>query len=828
MFLMMSVLGVTALAAGLAAIPLVVHLLHRQKVTPIAWGAMQFLLESPLKVRRRRKIDNWLLMLVRMAILIFLAMLLARPVWRTENLTTSAPLDVAVVIDHSMTMGMRTTNANLGGTPLPHGGASAGTLFDQGVDLAERVSRMLPSSGTMCIILAENTPKVMTPTPIKMGPLARASDGTPAGEWANQLRILHGLKPGMTKGNIAPAIAAAGDVVSRGYNPRKIVLVVSDQQRTNWAPEEDSVWKLAIGSIDAASDRLGAIPVCAVPVTVQRAVATQPAGTQPGAGHNGPAPRTAANVSVRAVTVLPAFLGVHRPAQILATVANNGGIDLVSVPVVLEVDGKPVLTRPVDTLVVGDATTVRFDYYFPDPGSHWVRVRADLVDALEADNAATAAIDVKPKLPVLIVDGQLTGPSRAGASQPQDFPQAAFLAAAMQPVDPTIDPVALIEPKVISAAELTTSSGQAALRAYPIVVLNDVPRLTQALVDLLAEHAQAGNGVWLIFGPRTEPGFINDVLAKSPLLPVNSSGIVKAAELKPPPDAPARPPPSFVTVEVREPSNPAVTLLTHSGQSEHAALGEVTLRAWWQITPLSQEIRTVVATTSGDPLVAELPMGKLGGRAVVWTTSVGDLSWSNLPLVTNFVPLVNETLFHLASSQNAGQPRQVDAGQPLAWSGPAAQPIESVVVDFPDGASRTLQPELRGDHYYVEERDTALPGLYKMSFSAPARAGATAPPAAYFSVAIDREELDPAVLSPSDTDWFKGHGYLKGVITPQELPKALEATHGGLDLWWILGVLVLGFLILEILMTYRLVRQQAGETLAQEGLAMPAAVGGVK
>src|SRR3954463_11239832 len=95
MFLMLSALGVTVLAGTLALIPLVVHLLHRQKVTPIAWGAMQFLLESPLKVRRRRKIDNWLLMLVRMGILVLLALLLARPVWRTEHMTTSAPVDVA-------------------------------------------------------------------------------------------------------------------------------------------------------------------------------------------------------------------------------------------------------------------------------------------------------------------------------------------------------------------------------------------------------------------------------------------------------------------------------------------------------------------------------------------------------------------------------------------------------------------------------------------------------------------------------------------------------------------------------------------------------------
>jgi hypothetical protein len=147
---------------------------------------------------------------------------------------------------------------------------------------------------------------------------------------------------------------------------------------------------------------------------------------------------------------------------------------------------------------------------------------------------------------------------------------------------------------------------------------------------------------------------------------------------------------------------------------------------------------------------------------------------------------------------------------------------------YPDGTTHTLQPELRGDHYYAEERDTGQPGLYEMRFSAPARAGATAPPNAYFSVNIDRDELDPAVLSRADIDWFKGHGYLKGVTTGQEMAKALEATYGGLEWWWMLGILVLGFLILEVFLTFRLVRQQAGETLAEEGLAMPGEAGVAK
>ncbi|HVT82421.1 MAG TPA: CARDB domain-containing protein, partial [Phycisphaerae bacterium] len=701
-------------------------------------------------------------------------------------------------IDHSLTMGMRGGGGGGagGGGGVGGVGGAKGTLFEQGVDVAEAISKMLPASGTMSIILAEHTPKVITPTPLNMGPMNRAANGSPVGTWGTELKNLRQMKPGMTLGNIPAAVAQAREQLSHGYNFKKVIIVVSDEQRTNWEPGDESAWRGAMGNVDATSDRLGSMQLFEYPI--------KPPDDAAGGS----------NVSVRAVVVRPDFLGVHRPAQILATVANSGGIALTSVPVKLEVDGKVITTQMVPSLAAGDSTTVRFDFYFPEAGSHWVRVSADLVDTLEADNAAVTAVNVKPKLPVLVVDGQLTGGS---------FPAAAFLLAAMQPVDPSIDSVALIEPKVISASELATPKGFR-LEDYPIVVLNDVPRLTRELVDKLAEHAQAGNGVWIILGPRTEQTFLNDVLGKSTLAPLTTKGIAKApqpaggglGEIAKP-----------VTIDIKEPGNPAVTLMTHGGQSEHQALADATLRQWWQITP-SNEMHTVLATTTGDPLVAELNTGKLGGAVVVWTSPTSMLSWNNLALVPNFVPLVNETLFHLASGQDAGQPRQVDAGQPLTWTGPNSLQIETAVVIAPDGTQKVLQPELRGDHYFVEERETSLPGLYEMRFSAPAKMGATPPKPVYFGVNVDRQELDPAVLSVADQDWFRGKGYLKDLLKEETLPKAMEAKEGGRDLWWMLGLLLLAFLLLEVFLTRQLVREQSGQTLADEGLSMPQATGGVR
>src|SRR4051794_1687255 len=93
-----------------AAVPVVIHLLHRQRTTPVPWGAMQFLLESPLRFKRRRKVDHWLLLLARMALLGLLGFLLARPLLiegKYSPLSGNAATDIAVVVDHSLSSGRK-------------------------------------------------------------------------------------------------------------------------------------------------------------------------------------------------------------------------------------------------------------------------------------------------------------------------------------------------------------------------------------------------------------------------------------------------------------------------------------------------------------------------------------------------------------------------------------------------------------------------------------------------------------------------------------------------------------------------------------------------
>jgi hypothetical protein len=593
------------------------------------------------------------------------------------------------------------------------------------------------------------------------------------------LQQLREIKPGLTSANIPAAVQAANEMAGRGRNMRKLVVVISDDQKSNWAVGNDGAWRLTVAGLREKES-----PVLSLPVV----------GTS-----------SAANVSVGNVTVQPAFLGVNRPAQVTATVSNTGAGELGTVTLQLIVDGRNVGAQQIGRLGPGQSNTVRFDHFFTEPGSHWLRVKAEVVDGLEADNVATAAVNVSPRLPVLIIDGQRTSGGPLG-----NFPAAAFLTAAMQPMD-SGDASTLVAPKVVSVASMNTVR----IEDYPIVVLNDVPRLPAEMVSRLADYVQRGNGLWIILGSRTEESFLNGTLGKSPLFPAQAGKVVATKA-----DGTGSGP---VEIDIKEPENAALALVTAAQKN---ALAGATVRAWWPVKA-GGAMRTILATTTGDPLDLEMEVGKAGGRVVVWTTSVSDVGWNNLPLVPNFVPLVNETLFHLASGQAQTQQRQVDAGAAIVWTGPAAPVITSATLVAPDTSTKTLQPQLRGDKYVVQYKETFLPGLYEMRFTPPG-----IPQPVYFSVGIDPAELQPAVMTSSDVEWLKSHRYVKERVTLETLPKAIDAQRAGYELWWIVGLLLVLLLLGEVVMTWRLARKQTDVDVENAGLVKPtrdlatAAVGG--
>lgn len=93
------------LAAGLAVgLPILIHLLLRQKTRVVPIGSVRFLQQVVREHRRRRRLKQWLLLALRVLAVLLLAMLFARPYWN-ESFRRGMETEVVLLLDASASMG---------------------------------------------------------------------------------------------------------------------------------------------------------------------------------------------------------------------------------------------------------------------------------------------------------------------------------------------------------------------------------------------------------------------------------------------------------------------------------------------------------------------------------------------------------------------------------------------------------------------------------------------------------------------------------------------------------------------------------------------------
>lgn len=99
---------VPAFLAGLLAIavPVVLHLRHRDKNRPFRFPSLMFLEQLPIRTAQRRRVTDWPLLLLRALALALLALAFARPVFTRRALAASDSRSRAVVLllDRSQSM----------------------------------------------------------------------------------------------------------------------------------------------------------------------------------------------------------------------------------------------------------------------------------------------------------------------------------------------------------------------------------------------------------------------------------------------------------------------------------------------------------------------------------------------------------------------------------------------------------------------------------------------------------------------------------------------------------------------------------------------------
>lgn len=91
-----------------AAIPVILHMVNRQRAKDMPFSTLRFLRISVQKTRRRKRVQDIFLMLLRMAVLLLIALGLARPTLTSLKsfLGGGANSAVAIILDNSASMGV--------------------------------------------------------------------------------------------------------------------------------------------------------------------------------------------------------------------------------------------------------------------------------------------------------------------------------------------------------------------------------------------------------------------------------------------------------------------------------------------------------------------------------------------------------------------------------------------------------------------------------------------------------------------------------------------------------------------------------------------------
>ena len=97
--------GLLAFGAAAFTIPLIIHLLHRSRYQTVDWGAMHLLQSSRNVNSRRIQWQQLLLLLLRCALPVLLALAMARPLLQSFlSPNGQSAMSLAIVIDDSMSM----------------------------------------------------------------------------------------------------------------------------------------------------------------------------------------------------------------------------------------------------------------------------------------------------------------------------------------------------------------------------------------------------------------------------------------------------------------------------------------------------------------------------------------------------------------------------------------------------------------------------------------------------------------------------------------------------------------------------------------------------
>ncbi len=199
-----------------AAIPLAIHLIRREQPPKVRFSTLRFLKDTKRKLVLFQQIQQWLLLLLRAALICLLVFAFARPLFHTSplaNLVDGEPESVVILVDRSMSM-------------------QHGDRADRARQAARDTLSALSAGDEAAVVSFAAAPDQVRQLSADTAALRSFVDALPA--------------PGYDVSRFLPALRLADEMLDSARNDRRRVVMISDFQATGMS-QTDSSFMLAPG-----------------------------------------------------------------------------------------------------------------------------------------------------------------------------------------------------------------------------------------------------------------------------------------------------------------------------------------------------------------------------------------------------------------------------------------------------------------------------------------------------------------------------------------------------------------------------------------------------
>ena len=473
----------------LISAPIIIHLINRIRYKRVEWAAMEFLLEAMKRNKRKLILEQLLLLLLRIFLVLLTGFLVARFVGETLGRGSGSSGFHYLLLDDSLSMTDRWTE--------PNGETSS---FKVAVEETKKIARKLSQANgvqQMRIVLLSD-------------PASVVFEGSINEQAIEELSLkLDALKPGFLHRDALKGMETAGEYFNGIQVGTKTLHLAGDFREVDWSvgPDKEKL-RQGVDRLLEAGVNLSLVDVA-----------------HPYRGENRQLTIHHDNLSVVDFRAESRLAAEGVAVEFSVGIQNFGAADKKTF-LHVKIDGQEDFgaSQPVDSLPSGQRTEKRFSLILTRKNKpagaalkssdksderdrklrmdrEFVRIRAEITEdektGILSDNARELVLEVRSRVPVLVVDGAgADGRLPGGDSFHVEFALAAARAYE-------------VEHRSIDDLE------KADLEIYPSIYLLNIPEIkSERVINKLRTFVERGGGLVWFLGDRSKPVFFNNLFEK--------------------------------------------------------------------------------------------------------------------------------------------------------------------------------------------------------------------------------------------------------------------------------------------------------------------------